>query len=89
MIKGKLNRKKGFKTFFVDRNGTRLMDGNVASTIHRTRGQRTSWAVNIQISETNPLSGEETGSSACNTDRKLDSDHPLIISRLISSVYQA
>ena len=36
MIKGKLRRKKGFKTFFVDRNGTRLMDGNVASTIHIT-----------------------------------------------------
>ena len=30
----------------------------------------------------------EALSSACNTDRKFDSDHPLIISRLISSVYR-
>ena len=55
MIKGKLRRKKGFKTFFVGCNGTRLIDGNMAQyTGHG--GQRTSWAVNIQISETNPLS---------------------------------
>ena len=35
-----------------------MIDGNVAAQYTGHGGQRTSWAVNIQISETNPLSGD-------------------------------
>ena len=50
---GKLKRKSIFKTFFVDYNGTRLIDGRIWDNTQDTGHPGD---VNIQISETNLLS---------------------------------